>query len=264
MGWYVGMTPEQMKAEFEGASCSIDQSKKSSSTSTTPDNLKTSSEDKLTTAAASSNGGNTACLLPPSSPPPPPPPDVRYIYHLCQKSKWETAVERNEPYFPPTYMVDGKFTRASVNKDDILDVANEYYRSTPGDFCLLEIDCKLLYAFGIPIMAQDAPESTSKKVVKCLQIFGGISTASPNLVPKVYRLLRKTSDGTFVTIMEPTCASKAKGDGKPAAINVADVDKTKSAASFKNERKPEQAKNMIDASNTKQKGLFGRMRKNIT
>lgn len=256
------MTPEQMQAEYGGASCSIDQSKKSPSTSTAPEKLHTSSEDGLVDASAKE--GNTACLLPPSSPPPPPPPDVRYIYHLCQKSKWENAVERGEPYFPPTFMVDGKFTRASVNKDDILDVANEYYKTTPGDFCVLEIDCKLLYNFGIPIMAQDAPESTPKKVVKCLQVFGGISTNSPNLVHKVYRILRRPSDGIFIKIIESMSASKAKVDGKPAAINIVDGDNSRGATSFTEGGKPDQAKKKSDASNTKQKSLFGRMRKSMT
>ena len=36
------------------------------------------------------------------------------IYHLCQESKWLAAVSAGEPYFPPTFVEDGRFTRAST------------------------------------------------------------------------------------------------------------------------------------------------------
>ncbi len=176
-------------------------------------------------------------------------------------------MEKCDPYFPPTYMKDGKFTRASVYKDDILDVANEFYKATTGEFCVLEIDCKLLYSFGIPIMAQDAPESTPKKLVKCLQIYGGISTSTPNLVHKIYRLVRRSADGTFIKLVEPAHPSKTKRDkrdGTPAAIIVADGDSSKSKVGVKEERKPEQARKKSAASTTQRKGFLGRMRTGFT
>jgi hypothetical protein len=156
-------------------------------------------------AAAS---GTTACPLPPSSAPPPPPPDAESIYHLCQKSKWREAKARQEPYFPPTFVADGKFTRASVNKEDLVSTANTYYRESDGDWIVLEINCKMLYGLGIAILAQEeAPESTPKQPVKCLQVFGGISTTLPGLITNVYKMKRVPS-GTFISIsstgsMEP-------------------------------------------------------------
>jgi hypothetical protein len=148
--------------------------------------------------------GNTACPLPADSAPPPPPPDVDSIFHLCQKSKWEEAVRDSQPYFPPTYMSDGKFTRATVFKRDIVSTANEYYKDVKGEWIVLEIDCKTLFSLGIPILAQDvAPESTSKQPVKCLQVFGGLSTTLPGLVKKIYKIRRSSSDGTFLKVVDP-------------------------------------------------------------
>lgn len=144
---------------------------------------------------------NTACPLPADSSPPPPPPDVDSIYHLCQKSFWEQAVKKKQPYFPPTYMKDGKFTRATVFQTDLVATANQFYKDHPGDWIVLELDCQILYGLGIPILAQDAPESTPKQPVKCVQVFGGLSTTLPGLVKKIFTMQR-ASDGTFLKLVD--------------------------------------------------------------
>mmetsp|Transcript_128061 Transcript_128061/g.190823 ORF Transcript_128061/g.190823 Transcript_128061/m.190823 type:complete len:258 (+) Transcript_128061:51-824(+) len=178
-------------------------------------------------AATVAPSGNTACPLPSDATPPPPPPDVDYIYHLCQKSKWMEAKARKQPYFPPTYIADGKFTRMTVHKDDLVSTANEYYKAVPGSWIVLEIDCATLYSFGIAILAQDAPESSKKgqeekQPVKCLQVYGGISTSLPGLVANVYRM-KRDEDGTFLSISESSTTSssavkKAAGDEKKDEI----------------------------------------------
>jgi hypothetical protein len=247
MGWYHGMTPEEIEKEFgdgNAPSCSISQSKKHS-TKAAP-----TTEDEKPSA---STKGNTACPLPPSSPPPPPPPDVDYIYHLCQQSKWEEALQSRQPYFPPTYMKDGKFTRASVYKEDIVSVANEYYKTTPGKWIVLEINCKLLYSLGIPILAQEAPESTPKQPVKCLQVYGGISTTLPGLINKVYPMLRKNSEGTFVKLLEATYNTNAShqataGDTSKPLADAPEQPKESTTITTKDDGK-------------KKKGLFGRLKK---
>ena len=165
-----------------------------------------------TTTKTTSGGDNTACLLPADSPPPPPPPDVASIFHLCQKSLWDEAVRQHQPYFPPTYMKDGKFTRATVHKKDLVSAANQYYQNTPGEWMVIEIDCTMLFGLGIPILAQDAPESTSKQQpVKCLQVFGGISTTLPGLIKQTYKMKRRT-DGSFVKVLEPPKEDEKKED----------------------------------------------------
>lgn len=168
---------------------------------------------------AAGSSGNTACPLPPNSPPPPPPPDVDSIYHLCQKSIWEEAVKTGQPYFPPTYMNDGKFTRATVYQEDLVATANEYYKNHTGEWIVLEIDCKLIYGLGIPILAQDAPESSPpQQPVKCLQVFGGISTTLPGLVKNVHRMER-APDGTFLkVVIAETPKQNAVTRDKPEAF----------------------------------------------
>lgn len=99
-------------------------------------------------------------------------------------------------------MTDGKFTRATVFKKDIVSTANEYYKEVMGEWIVLEIDCKTLYSLGIPILAQDAPESTPKQPVKCLKVFGGLSTTLPGLVKEIYKM-RRSTDGTFLKVMDP-------------------------------------------------------------
>jgi hypothetical protein len=214
MGWHIGMTEEEMK-EFAGMSCPISKEEENSfKTVAIADNSKTTTTAalpneigttaSLTSQVSSSNKkkGKTACPLPTSSLPPPPPPEVEFIYHLCQQSKWDQAVNKKLPYFPPTYMKDGKFTRASVDKEDMMSVANHYYKETPGKWIVLEIDCKMLYSLGIPILAQEAPESVLEAPVKCLQIYGGISTSLP-VVHRVYPVFRNRLDGEFLKLLEP-------------------------------------------------------------
>ena len=184
-------------------------------TSTPIDSNKSKKETDVavstTTTTTATSSGNTACPLPNGASPPPPPPDVDYIYHLCRKANWDEAKSKKVPYFPPTFMADGKFTRASVELDDIVDVANEYYKSSDGDWIVLELDCKVLYyVLGIPTLAQLAPESTKDQPVKCLQIFGGISTLNDDLVSNIFPLKRSSKDGTFLQVLDPVSFDGSK------------------------------------------------------
>eukprot|EP00538_Stauroneis_constricta_P004954 CAMPEP_0119545536 /NCGR_PEP_ID=MMETSP1352-20130426/256_1 /TAXON_ID=265584 /ORGANISM="Stauroneis constricta, Strain CCMP1120" /LENGTH=253 /DNA_ID=CAMNT_0007590091 /DNA_START=111 /DNA_END=869 /DNA_ORIENTATION=- len=158
--------------------------------------------------------GYSACPLPSTSAPPPPPPDVEYIYHLCQGKNWLDAVAKKQPYFPPTFVKDGKFTRATTFKRDLVDTANTFYKDTPGEWICLELKVSMLYAMGIPILSQEAPESTKNKHVTCLQVFGGISTQLPGLISKIYTMSRKR-DGTFLAVTEPDCGCSSSKSKKP-------------------------------------------------
>jgi len=187
------------------------------------------------------------------------------VYHLCQESKWTEAKKSGAPYFPPTYVSDGKFTRMTVNRDDLVSTANEYYRDSPaGDgWIVLEIDCAVLYGLGIAIFASDAPESkngtrgknmvggsSSGKVVKCLRVYGGVSTTHPGLVAGVYRMQR-LPNGAFVKLIVPprkgrhqTAETKPLVDGEPEAAPAAEQKrmngekgKKKAAAKEKNQKK---------------------------
>jgi hypothetical protein len=199
MGWYHDPSFNWGEGECAPA-CSIPNK--------APNKEKTKSEN----AQAAKASGDTACPLPADSLPPPPPPNVDSIFHLCQKAIWDEAARSQQPYFPPTYMKDGKFTRATVYKTDLVATANEYYRDTIGEWIVIEIDCKLLFSLGIPIMAQDAPESKpNKQPVKCLSVFGGISTTLPGLVKQTYKM-KRDNDGTFLKVLAPCKEEENKDD----------------------------------------------------
>jgi hypothetical protein len=200
MGWYHTMDPEEieeMKKAMgtDAPACSIASRPPSGppSANSTEGDTTASTDEKVIS-------GNTACPLPPSSLPPPPPPDAGSLYHLCQKSMWEEALKAKEPYFPPTFMADGKFTRGSLYKADLVSTANIFYKDVPGAWIVLEIDCKTLFGLGIPILAQDAPESTEDDQVKCLQVFGGISTTHPGLITNIYDMERLAISGKFLSM----------------------------------------------------------------
>ena len=203
----------------------------------------TPAADTAASSSPPSSVGHAACPLPPAGAPPPPPPDVKYIYHLAQKSKWQLAKAKREPYFPPTFVKDGKFTRATVFQKDLVGTANQYYKDSSGDWIVLEIDVKLLYALGIPILAQQAPESTPQQPVTCVQIFGGISTTLPGLVTHVYPMKRAT-DGTFVQVMmeskkaEGDCGCGTNGSGTTASAGSCDASKQQQEQPLPEQSKP--------------------------
>jgi len=47
-------------------------------------------------------------------------------------------VDSQRPYFPRTFVKDGRFTRASLYLEDMVDVANEYYWEQPKDIELVK------------------------------------------------------------------------------------------------------------------------------
>jgi hypothetical protein len=199
MGWYHTAGFDGFENGEAAPVCAIRRSAGTKEEATPPAAASTTTTTTTTTATSS---GETACPLPAASPPPPPPPNFESIYHLCQKSKWKEAKKLRLPYFPPTFVIDGKFTRATAYKKDLISTANMFYEDTPGEWIVLEIHCQTLYSLGIPIFAQDAPESTHKETVKCLQIFGGISTTLPGLITKEYGMKRDPM-GEFLEILEP-------------------------------------------------------------
>merc|ERR1712137_1290875 len=84
------------------------------------------------------DGDGGTCAMPPKKVQVPPCPKtltgVEVIYHMCEKPQWDEAVEERGAYFPPTFHKDGKFTRASVFKEGLIDTANHFYKDSPGDW----------------------------------------------------------------------------------------------------------------------------------
>jgi len=157
----------------------------------------------------------------------------RPIYHLCQKELWLQAVRSQQPYFPPTFWSDGRFTRGSCVLDSLVGTANTYYKAVAGEWLVLELDPTLVYQMGTRIAVHRAPESTpltdqdkQQPSIQCLKIHGGIPTAIPGLVTKIYRMQRDDQDGTFLSMVQtgdivPRVASRTIQQmlQPPSAIN---------------------------------------------
>ena len=158
----------------------------------------------------------------------PPPVEYPAIYHLCRKQDWDEAVTNQSPYFSRTFVTDGRFLRASLRLESIIDVANWYYydaahqqKSPPDEaWIVLEINPHCLYyTMGIPILADvRAPAShtggplPAAELTTCLQIFGGLSTTPttlPALIPHIYPLQRTCVDGKFVSLLPPIRSSRS-------------------------------------------------------
>lgn len=128
------------------------------------------------------------------------------VYHLCQEKKWLEAVKTQQAYYPPTFWLDGHFTRGSCVLESLVGTANTYYKTVPGVWLVLEMDPIKLHQLGTPIAVHRAPESnctsTQTEPVQCLKIYGGIPTTIPNLVTKIYLMERDVQDGmTFSRIL---------------------------------------------------------------
>lgn len=157
------------------------------------------------------------CALPPKKVQVPPCPTtltgVEVIYHMTEKTSWEQAVKDRGAYFPPTFHKDGKFTRASVFKEGLIDVANHFYKATSPaecDWICLELNLKLLLDMGIVILPQPPDEIPSSAEdgkeekqadapVQCFQVYAGITTIVPGVVMKVYTV-KRGGCGTFLSL----------------------------------------------------------------
>jgi uncharacterized protein (DUF952 family) len=129
------------------------------------------------------------------------------LYHMCQKSLWEEAVQSGNAYFPPTFDADG-FTHATAVPQRLIDTANHFYTDTKGDWICLELSRSALEILGIKTKDEEAlpvgeksvsNEWTQKKWV-CPHVYGGIPTMDGlNVVTKVYDMVR-SEDGKFLSI----------------------------------------------------------------
>jgi hypothetical protein len=135
------------------------------------------------------------------------------IYHLCDKANWLLAIRQGQSYYPPTFWLDGRFTRTCCKKDMMVQTGNEYYKNHTGDWILLVLNPSMIRNFGIPIACHFAPESTVSTPVECLKVYSGISVTTPGLVSDVY-LMQRSANGTFIGMTQdnnntvPRCVKK--------------------------------------------------------
>ena len=171
---------------------------------------KPTTNDTLTDKkAAVADAGETPCVLPVGTDPEGLTVPQVPIYHLAQRQRWFDAVRDQRAYFPPTFVLDGRFTRASLDLDGMVDVANEFYKESEGDWICLELDPQVILELGIQIEAHMAPESTPDTPVRCLKVFGGITTKLPELVKSIHAMSRD-QNGTFLSFSQLDCGCAAR------------------------------------------------------
>ena len=143
-------------------------------------------------------------------------PDI--IYHMCQKSLWEQAVQDGVAYYPPTFKEDGHFTHATAIKSRLLETANHFYTSTKGDWICLQLSIQGLQKYCGIVTIYEEPKSVGIQTVKdtwktnewkCPHIYGGIPTTKTTnnnivvenrIVTNIYNIKRNEQDGTFLSI----------------------------------------------------------------
>ena len=95
--------------------------------------------------------------------------DHPYVFHLIQASLWDKAMENNETYFPPTYVVDG-FTHGTSNPDKLLNVANHFYPDVEGDWYCLKMTVDSLAATGVKTVSKALPRLATSNRISTVQM----------------------------------------------------------------------------------------------
>ena len=193
-------------------------------------------------------GGGGTCSLPRKKVQVPPCPTtltgIETIYHMTEKAVWEAAIKEGVAYFPKTFHKDGKFTRASIFKEGLIDVANHFYKDiSQGEWICLELNLKYLLDMGIVVLPQPQEESggngeedakeekdDSPSPVQCFQIYAGIPTMPElNLVKNIYPM-KRGGCGTFLDLEDPKpygLKPKSKSSSKPKDRDVDGVEKVR-------------------------------------
>lgn len=165
---------------------------------------------------------------------------IEVIYHMTEKAVWEAAIKEGVAYFPPTFHKDGKFTRASVFKEGLVDVANHFYKDiSQGDWICLELNLKYLLDLGIVVLPQPEEETSNQEEdakeekddtpspVQCFQICSGIPTMPElKLVKNIYSM-RRGGCGTFLALEDPKPYGLKTSKSKPSSKSRDDVEKVR-------------------------------------
>jgi uncharacterized protein (DUF952 family) len=121
---------------------------------------------------------------------------------MCQRNAWDAAKKADEAYFPPTFTADGHYTHATAVPQRLVETANHFYTSWPGEWICLVMSRSKLLRCGIvtkdeaagPVGPQDVSSDWSQWV--CPHVFGGIP---PSVVSAELPILRDSA-GNFLAI----------------------------------------------------------------
>lgn len=130
------------------------------------------------------------------------------LYHMCQKTLWETSVQKATAYFPPTFEQDGCFTHATAIPDRLLATANHFYTLSNGEWICVALSQKALRQVGI-VTKYEAPMAVgttetnhewAEQEYECPHIYGGIPVQIPGIVLACYPMQRDETTGQFLAI----------------------------------------------------------------
>ena len=127
----------------------------------------------------------------------------RIIYHMCDVDAFNTLTAAGKLYYPPTYSQDG-FIHATEDPHSLIEVANYFYKTTPGKWVCLSIDqsklrsAKVIYEKPLPVGNIEAfdHKSTGQSTPQFPHIYGGLPKDS---VLRYYKIVR-SEDGMFLRI----------------------------------------------------------------
>lgn len=128
------------------------------------------------------------------------------IYHMCETTLWERALQANTAYFPPTFEKDGGFTHATAVATNLIGTANHFYQNSQDDWICIELDRAALINLGIVTRFEEAKPvgdtgtSAEWKTQLFPHIFGGIPAYLPGIVTKVFSMKRNKETGEFLYI----------------------------------------------------------------
>lgn len=127
------------------------------------------------------------------------------IYHMCSKASWDTAVNNNEAYFPPTFGADG-FIHATAVPSKLMDVGNHFYRSTTAAWVCLELSrsvlekkCGILTKFEEAMPVGETKTNENWEAMLFPHIYGGIPTCVEGVVSSIFAI-KRGDDGSFLEI----------------------------------------------------------------
>jgi uncharacterized protein (DUF952 family)/mannose-6-phosphate isomerase-like protein (cupin superfamily) len=140
--------------------------------------------------------------------------NTKIVYHMCQQSLWEKAVESGKAYFPPTFQQDGFFTHATAVPARLLETANHFYTATEGFWICLELSVERLQDIGImtlfeepkPVGDQTVSDNWQTNHMAFPHIYGGIPVSVDGIVSKTFDMKRDAA-GNFVSIVGLTDGS---------------------------------------------------------
>ncbi len=120
---------------------------------------------------------------------------AEHVLHLVPAAAFE-ALPAGQPYLPSQFTADG-FIHCTRGTDVLRQVANAFYRATPGDFLVLVIDPLKLSApirDEAPIPAPPAGSPLAGTTFP--HIYGPLNRAAIVAVRRAHR----APDGTFLTV----------------------------------------------------------------